>query len=75
MQFTRYIIQFTDSGCYHCVGSPKDPADISNAHLMNEVSLKTAIAKNCHIWVGKTDGGSEKVQIPYRVIEVVCSLA
>lgn len=76
MNFKRYVIQFTTSegDFFHCVGSPKDPADISNALLMNEKSLKEAVAKNCFTWVGTANGGSEKVSRPHRILEVNCAL-
>lgn len=76
MQFKRYIIQFiSDAGdYYHCAGLPKNPADVSNALLMNEQALKVAIEKNCYRWVGVAGGGSEKVEIPHRVLEINCSI-
>lgn len=76
MQFKRYVIEFiTPNGnFFHCVGSPKDSTDISNAYLMDEKALKKAVAKNCYTWVGNSSGGADKVAIPYRIVEVNCTI-
>lgn len=78
MNFKRYIIQFLDSSGegshFHCVGLPKDPTDISYAYLMDDKALKKAVEKNCTMWIGMSGGGSSKVAIPHRILEVNCSV-
>lgn len=76
MHMKRYILQFItqDGDYFHCLGYPKDRTDIVNAHLMSETSLLSAIAKNAFIWVGRADGGSDKVALPYRILEVECEV-
>jgi hypothetical protein len=78
MQFKRYIIQFISTDghgdYYHCVGLPKDTADISNAQLMSERALKVAIENNCYRSVYQAPSKQEKVQIPHRVLEVNCTV-